>query len=137
MLSLTSSATHSPHVLVVDADSALRGILSTILTDEGYFVQTVGDGRAALAVMRASGARLLVMLGLRLPHVSGLEVLEAIAADPAFALRHTIVVMTGAVEQATHGRTKDLRDRLAIALLAKPFSIQQFLDAVAVGVAAA
>lgn len=123
---------HRLHVLVVDADPELCNIVSTVLTDEGYRVQTAGDGKAALAIMRARGTRLLILLGLRLPHVTGLAVLEAVAANPALARRHAIIMMTGAVELASHGRVKVLRDRLGIALLAKPFSLQQLLDAVAV-----
>ena len=132
MHSPISSVAHRLHVLVVDANPELCIIVSTVLTDEGYRVQTVGDGRAALDIMRASGTRLLVLLGLRLPYVTGLAVLEAVAANPALARRHAIIMMTGAIGLATHGRVKVLCDQLGIALLAKPFSLQQLLDAVAV-----
>lgn len=58
-------------VLVVDDDQAIRRMLSEVLTLEGYTVQTAEHGGPALDMMRASRDRLVVILGLVMPHVNG------------------------------------------------------------------
>jgi CheY-like chemotaxis protein len=125
---------HVPHVLVhalvVDDELVVRTILATLLRSEGYQVQTADDGRAALALMRASPYPLLVTLDLMLPHGGGLALLEAVAADPALAQRHALVLVTAAIRFATQGRVHDLCTQLHIPPLGKPFDAQQFLDAV-------
>lgn len=61
------------HVLVVDDDRKITGLLQRALTYEGYAVRTANDGKAALA-MAAEVPPDLVVLDLMLPSVDGLEV---------------------------------------------------------------
>jgi CheY-like chemotaxis protein len=125
---------HVPHVLVhalvVDDELVVRTILATLLRSEGYQVQTADDGKAALAIMRASPYPLLVTLDLMLPHGGGLALLEAVAADPALAQRHALVLVTAATRLATQCRVNELRTQLHIPPVGKPFDVQQFFDAV-------
>lgn len=48
-------------VLVIDADPALRAVVSEALGVEGYIVEAVPPGRAALALIDRGGPSLLVM----------------------------------------------------------------------------
>ena len=63
-------------VLVVDDDEGVRRQLCYLLEDEGYDVEVAASGAAALAVAAASSFD-VVILDVRLPDVSGIEVFEA------------------------------------------------------------
>lgn len=117
-------------VLIVDDDPAIREMLSAVLFMEGYNIQTAEHGAPALAIMHASPERLVVTLGLIMPEVTGLDVLEAVAADEALTRQHAIIMVTGQGTMASHGRIKQLRDQLGVPLVEKPFTIEQLLDAV-------
>ncbi|MBX3004363.1 MAG: response regulator transcription factor [Anaerolineales bacterium] len=70
-----------PHkVLVVEDDAAIREALSYNLGREGYQVDTVADGAAALAAVRQSAPD-VVILDLMLPGLDGFEVTRALRKD--------------------------------------------------------
>ena len=75
---VTRHVTPAPQarVLVVDDDEGVRRQLSYLLEDEGYAVEVVATGAAALAAARASSFD-IVILDVRLPDVSGIEVFES------------------------------------------------------------
>jgi CheY-like chemotaxis protein len=118
-------------VLVVDDNLALRTILSAILTQEGYRVQTAAHGGHALDFMRASPEPVVVTLDLNMPDVNGIAVLEAVAADPVWLQRHALILLTDNVALAASRHVTALRDQLHVPLVAKPFTVEQLLDAVA------
>lgn len=69
-------------VLVVDDEENLRNLLSKILRDEGFQVETAVDGEEGLGKYKA-GRYDLVLLDLKLPKMDGLSVLKAISEfDP-------------------------------------------------------
>ncbi len=77
--------------LVVDDEENIRGLLQKILTDEGFHVETASTGEAGLARYQASPFD-LVLVDLRLPTISGLDVLQnLVSADPD-AL---VIILTG------------------------------------------
>lgn len=117
-------------VLVVDDDPAIRKMLREVLELEGYTVSTAEHGGPALDHMRASPERLVVLLGLVMPFVDGEQVLEAVAADALLAARHRIIMVTMAVRRATEGRVAELRRRLDVPLVPKPFTVAQLLQSV-------
>jgi two-component system response regulator CpxR len=63
-----------PEILVIDDDAELCELLAELLGQEGYGVESHGDGRAGL--MRAQAQRFaLVVLDIMLPSMNGFEVL--------------------------------------------------------------
>ena len=59
-----------PHLLVVDDEAGIRESLSSILTDEGYDVESAANGAEALATARHSPP-CLVIADLLMPVMDG------------------------------------------------------------------
>jgi DNA-binding NtrC family response regulator len=68
------------HILVVEDDKNQRGIIRTILTKEGFYVEDVGTGRAALDLLRQSSFD-VVVTDLRLPDLEGTHILKEIRSQ--------------------------------------------------------
>ena len=68
-----------PKILVVDDDASIRQLVSDVLTVEGYDVEAVADGYAALAAIDA-GRPDCVVLDVMMPGLDGHEVLQRIRA---------------------------------------------------------
>jgi CheY-like chemotaxis protein len=86
-------------ILIVEDDPWIRTLLAELLTDEGYRVVEADCGTHALEEL-ARGRADLVVLDLKLPNTSGLEVLRALRADPATA-DLPVLVMSGEVDAWT------------------------------------
>jgi len=63
--------------LVVEDDPDIAHLLQCILGREGFAVERLGDGRAAMARLGSGAPADLVLLDVMLPFASGLEVLAA------------------------------------------------------------
>lgn len=113
-------------ILLVEDNSNLSGMLEKFLTAKGFAVTTAADGRDALQAIAASAPDLLI-LDLRLPEMSGIDLLKTLRRDHA-GLNFPVIVMSGIYkgEQYT-----DAASRLGVsAYLEKPFTPQQFFQAV-------
>jgi len=87
--------------------------------EQGPFrVTLVYDGREALEAIERYEDISLVMLDLMMPHLSGLDVLAAIRANPKHADLPTII-LTAAGQEQQHTRAMELG---ATDFLTKPFS---------------
>ncbi|MBP2676849.1 MAG: sigma-54-dependent transcriptional response regulator, partial [Deltaproteobacteria bacterium] len=62
-------------ILIVDDDAMMRSFLSTVMREEGYAVEEAGNGSRALEALRRSEFD-LVVTDLRMPDVSGMEVMR-------------------------------------------------------------
>ncbi|MCC6858333.1 MAG: sigma-54-dependent Fis family transcriptional regulator [Bryobacterales bacterium] len=71
---------NSPRILVVDDDENLRWVLQTQLEDMGYAVTTAAGGQEALAAIERDPPA-LVLTDLKMPGLSGLELLEKVRSD--------------------------------------------------------
>jgi DNA-binding response OmpR family regulator len=71
-------------VLVVDDDAHIRELVQMKLQGAGHEVITANDGEEGLARARNEGPG-LVLLDIAMPKLTGLEVCEALRADPATA----------------------------------------------------
>ncbi|HEX5107849.1 MAG TPA: sigma-54 dependent transcriptional regulator [Vicinamibacterales bacterium] len=115
-----------PHLLVVDDDRAILTLVGTIAQTEGFEVSTTLDGVEALQLLRRRPAD-LVLLDLRMPGVTGLEILRSIrdiTPRTRVALMSGYATIDNAVEAVKLG---------AIDFLTKPFDLQrmrQMLSAV-------
>jgi two-component system NtrC family response regulator len=87
-------------ILVVDDDDNLRWVLQTQLEQMGYAVSTAADGMAALAAIDRE-APALVLTDLKMPGMSGMELLERIRRDYSDT---PVLIMTayGTIQSAVH-----------------------------------
>jgi CheY-like chemotaxis protein/anti-sigma regulatory factor (Ser/Thr protein kinase) len=86
-------------ILVVEDDAALREIVRRTLEQQGWNVVEAADGRAALRQV-AQYQPALILLDLMLPELDGIQVIDALAADPRAAAT-PILVMTAKDLSAT------------------------------------
>ena len=118
-------------VLIVDDDSEICEELADLLEAEGMQVETCHDGHDARARL-ARNAYDLVLLDLKLPGVSGLEVLRWYAAQPG---RGRVIVVSGTPQAGPLKRLANPDEpddqaeaaSLADAFLAKPFAVEDLL----------
>src|SRR5687768_9213630 len=116
---LRDSGLPGGRVLIVEDDAEIADVLRRSLRNEGYEVQTAGDGPAALA-SAADFVPDLVVLDLGLPGMDGLEVCASLRAEGDVP----ILILTARAE--TEDRVAGL-DSGADDYLVKPFERQEFL----------
>lgn len=119
-----ASETHSPLVLVVDDDDAVRRSLQSLLRSVGFRVEPFASARDLLQSNRAEEGNCLI-LDVRMPMASGFELQGELARA---GIKVPIVFITG------HGdipMTVRAMKAGAIDFLGKPFRDQDLLDAVA------
>lgn len=106
-------------VLVVDDEVDIRDAVSELLADEGYVVQTAGDGAEALRKARDLHPS-LVLLDLMMPGMNGWEFRAAQAVDPELKLIPVVIL-------SAYGREAGLE---AEAFIQKPFGLEELLSTV-------
>lgn len=109
---------HTPTILIVDDDPAIRQMLTEALSLEGYPTETATNGQEALDKLAASGPR-VVLLDLLMPVVDGWEVMRALNSNPAERARHKVVLVS-AVD-----KLESAKDLQADGMLAKPFNVDK------------
>lgn len=88
-------------ILVIDDDEMMLNALKTLLEDEHYVVTTTSDGHKGIEIHREQRQE-VVLLDLKLPSITGLEILQEIKRTNADA---KVIIITGfsspeAVEEA-------------------------------------
>ena len=109
---------HSPTILLVDDEDAVRTLLTFPLEKDGYVVVQAGDGEEALRLFAEQPVD-LVVLDLMLPRLDGLEVCKRLRATSTVP----IIMLTA--------RDDELDKVLGLELgaddyITKPFSIREF-----------
>ncbi|HWB81649.1 MAG TPA: response regulator, partial [Nannocystaceae bacterium] len=92
-------------ILNVNDDAATRYVMTNILRRGGYQVLEAACGEDALRLV-ASDRPDLVLLDIKLPDISGLEVCRRIKADPVLCA--TIVVQTSATFASAERKVEGL-----------------------------
>jgi DNA-binding NtrC family response regulator len=108
------------HILVVEDDKNQRGIIRTILTKEGFYVEDVGTGKAALDLLRQSSFD-VVVTDLRLPDLEGTDILKEVRSQNRPS--HVIIITAyGSIPSAIEATKLG-----AFYYLVKPFEKDQLL----------
>ena len=107
-------------ILIVDDDEDIRKVLTTILEDEEYIVESVGTAKKAIA---KTGKKFynLALIDVRLPDMEGIELLTRMK-DTTPKMRKIIITgyptLQNAVEAVNRG---------ADAYIIKPFDVKKAL----------
>ncbi len=113
------------HVLLIEDEPNIAEAIRFILSRDGWRVSMLADGLGAAKAVREDRPD-LVILDLMLPGCSGLDVVQAIRADPA--TEGVPVLMLTAKGQ---GRDREAAERAGVSrFMTKPFSNAEILASV-------
>jgi CheY-like chemotaxis protein len=120
-----------PHsyICIVDDDQPDRDLLRLVLESEGYSVEEASSGQEALRLLRRSPHRFVVLLDLRMPGLSGTEVLRQVAAEAPLATRHAFILISAWPDRPPELRA--LMSALSVPVVSKPFDIEELLEVIA------
>lgn len=110
-------------ILVVDDDAAVRKSLSSILSMEGYLVETVENGKQAIRISEKSRFD-IALIDIKLPDMDGTELLHRLKENQPHMVK---IVITGfptlenAMETVNEG---------ADGYILKPFDVQKLLETI-------
>lgn len=121
-------------VLVVEDDASLRETVVELLQGEGYHVYVAPDGPTALAYLRTTPERLVVLLDWWMPGMDGGQVLRIIAREEEHAQRHEFIVYSAALVNGLH-RALTIPITLSVSLLEKGVDLDIMLRRIAAAVA--
>ena len=112
-------------ILIAEDEEGLRGLVSRALTNDGYDVEAVGDGAAALDLLARGPARFdLLLADIKMPVMDGIALALAAARDHPELV---ILLMTGYADQRE--RAANL-DALVHEVVLKPFTLAEIKAAV-------
>jgi DNA-binding response OmpR family regulator len=120
----TTMAEQAARIMVVDDEATARVSLAEILRLEGYQIATAASGEEALSLMDKSEPFDLMVLDIKMPGMSGLEVTEVVQERYPGVV---IILLTafGALETAIEAIRKGASDYLL-----KPASVPDILESV-------
>lgn len=112
---------HSPTILIVDDDPAIRKMLVEVLSLEGYPTETAANGQEALDMLSTSAPR-IVLLDLMMPILDGRGVIAHLDSDPVARSQHKVILVSAFTN------LESSRDLTVDGTLAKPFTVPQLLS---------
>lgn len=118
-------------VLLIEDDAEMRAMLARELRRDGHHVIEAGSGAVALEILgdlvfgsAAERRPTIVLSDVRLPHFSGIEILEAVQLTTR---RIPVILMTAFGSERLHQLARGLG---ATQVLDKPFEMDALRDAV-------
>jgi len=107
-------------ILVIEDEARIRAFLKRGLTEEGYSVDTAGDGEAGLTLARGAGYELIV-LDLQLPRRDGIDVCRRLRAE-GIGVPVLMLTARDTVQERVIGLDAGADDYLT-----KPFAFEELL----------
>jgi two-component system, chemotaxis family, chemotaxis protein CheY len=119
--------TQARTVLIIDDDLSWRALMHGTLELEGYSCFEAIDGAAGLEKVMNATQRLIILLGIIMPRMTGDEVLRRM--EELYLLeRHAVIVVTGSGHWLSQqADIMALMKRRHIPLLPKPFQWEMLL----------
>lgn len=110
-------------VLVIDDEAGMCNLIATVLTDEGYSVTAMQKPQDGIAALKKEAFD-LVITDLRMPKISGIEILQAVkSVSPAIPV--ILITAYSTVDSAVHAMKLGAADYVA-----KPFKNDELCAAV-------
>jgi len=110
-------------ILVVDDDENIRKVLTKILEDEGYTVESVGTAKEAIEITKRKFYN-LALIDIRLPDMEGVKLLTKIR-DTTPKMRKIIITGYPTLRNAIEAVNKG-----ADAYIVKPFDMDKALNVI-------
>jgi DNA-binding NtrC family response regulator len=111
------------NILVVDDDTELRKVLSSMLSEEGYSVKTVENGKQAIEVSEKKRFD-LALIDIKLPDMEGTELLHRLKEKHPHIV--TVIITGFPTIQNAMGAVNEGADGYIL----KPFEIRKLLEAI-------
>ncbi|MGD0496221.1 MAG: response regulator [Candidatus Bathyarchaeia archaeon] len=108
-------------ILIVDDDVAVRTMLSTVLSDEGYLVEAVENGKQAVKTCEKSSFD-VALIDIELPDMKGTELLNKLKRIQPKMIR---IIITG--HPSLESAMKAVNER-ADGYVLKPFEVTELLQ---------
>lgn len=109
---------------MVDDDQESRDLLSEVLGANGYAVEVAKDGEALWKALSRDGGRVIILIDLRMPGESGLELLRELQQRK---IACDTILMTSFITGAESELARELGVK---AFLEKPFRLAELLRVV-------
>jgi len=119
------------HILLIEDDAAVRGILSRMLEASGYAVIQATNGADGLRLWREQGAD-LVLTDIQMPDMNGIEVIMQLRA---FAPHLPVIAMSGGGQSRDLDLLGDAKLLGAVGVLYKPFTGEALNQAITAALA--
>ncbi len=119
------------HILLIEDDAAVRGILSRMLEASGYAVIQATNGADGLRLWREQGAD-LVLTDIQMPDMNGIEVIVQLRA---FAPHLPVIAMSGGGQSRDLDLLGDAKLLGAVGVLYKPFTGEALNQAITAALA--
>jgi len=110
-------------ILIIDDDENIRKVLTTILEDEGYVVESVDTAKKAIERTRRKTYN-LALIDIRLPDIDGIELLTR-TRDTTPKMRKIIITGYPTLKNAI-----EALNRGADGYILKPFDMENVLDTI-------
>jgi len=110
----------SARILIVDDDENIRKVLTTILEEEGYIIESVDTGKKAIERTKRKAYN-LALIDIRLPDIEGIELLTKMK-DTTPKMRKIIITGYPTIQNAI-----EAVNRGADAYIVKPFDMEKAL----------
>lgn len=118
------------YILVVDDDASVRKAYRLVLQEAGHVVSEAANGLNALDLLRMHLHPMVVVLDMMMPILSGLDLLETIAHEPALQRDYAYLVATAAGTRSSPHSTA-VCSHLQVDSMRKPVDIEALVSAVA------
>ena len=115
-----------PTVFVVEDEPNVRKLVTVNLSSRGYTVLEATDVPQALNLLRTATPDLMI-LDIKLPEITGWDLLSQIAADSNRVMSFPVLVMTASIMEAQVDRA---RYPNVVDVLIKPFSATRLMTAI-------
>ncbi len=110
-------------IIIIDDDESIRKILSTILEEEGYTVDTANTGKEGVRKTNENCYN-LALIDMKLPDIEGIDLLLKIE-DTTPRMRKIIITGFPTIQNAM-----EAVNRRADAFILKPFEVEKVLQTI-------
>jgi CheY-like chemotaxis protein len=117
-------------LLIVDDNEGIRASIRILFEDAGYTIFEASNGNEALVLLRESAEPLVVLLDVRMPELTGEELLRTILRDRQLRRRHTFILLSGVPHLSRSLRLQRMLRALAVEVVTKPFNIPALEQAI-------